>query len=461
MSAYRYRLAITGQLAPGVSPVAAAEAMSRLFEGPPSLFRPLFDGSEHAFSGFYTADQAIELQALLQATGIESRIENVSPRGVELVRRRGAAAEPTAAGAQAGTLVVCPSCATRQIPSARCVACGLALPAARAPAVPREAPAAARPAPAAGRATARPARPAVESGGGDDAPAPSEDVLLSHFVGPRAPHYIAAYHRLKAGPRFRFAPTWNWAALPWPFLWALHRKLWLVAPIAFVSAVVIPLTLVVLGRAGVAPGAAAWAGVALWLANAAAWPVVADFLYLRQARQIIDRIRDGVPEFSLEMDLATAGGVSGAATLGGVAVMVVFSLFLWTGADALRQHQASSLAFTPHADLRPDAATRPAPTTQTPGEPTQTPQGTTRTRLRALAQAVTAWSRQRGGRADAFLVDLPRVQRDLQLPAEQLVDGWGTPIEYVPMPGRFRLVSAGPDGVRGTADDSSVEQALE
>jgi hypothetical protein len=460
MSAYRYRLAITGQLAPGLSPVAAAEAMSRLFEGPPSLFRPLFDGSEHAFSGFYTADQAIELQALLQVTGIESRIENASPRGVELVKRRTAVAEPSTATPQAGTLVVCPSCRAQQIHSARCVACGLALPPVRAPAVPRVAAAAAKPG-AASRVVARPARTAAESGGGDDAPAPSEDALLSHFVGPRAPHYIAAYHRLKAGPRFRFAPTWNWAALPWPFLWALHRKLWLVAPIAFVSAVVIPLTLVVLGRAGVVPGAAAWAGVALWLANAAAWPVVADFLYLRQARQMIDRIRDGVPEFSLEMDLATAGGVSGSATLGGVAVMAVFGLFLWTGADALRQHQASSLAFTPQADLRPDVATRPVPTTQTTGEPAQTPQGTTRTRLRALAQAVTAWSRQRGGRTDAFLVELPRVQRELQLPAEQLVDGWGATIEYVPMPGRFRLLSPGPDGVRGTADDLSVEQTLE
>jgi hypothetical protein len=29
------------------------------------------------------------------------------------------------------------------------------------------------------------------------------------------------------------------------------------------------------------------------------------------------------------------------------------------------------------------------------------------------------------------------------------------------MPGRFRLLSPGPDGVRGTADDLSVEQTLE
>jgi hypothetical protein len=141
--------------------------------------------------------------------------------------------------------------------------------------------------------------------------------------------------------------------------------------------------------------------------------------------------------------------------------MVVFALFLWTGADALRQHRASSLPFTPPADLRPDAGTRPMPAIQSPGEPKQSQQDTTRTRLRALAQAVTAWSRQRGNRPDPFLVDLPRVQRELQLPPEQLVDGWGATIEYVPLPGRFRLVSAGPDGVRGTADDLSVEQTLE
>lgn len=459
MSAYRYRLAISGQLAPGLSPVAAAEAMSRLFEGPPSLFRPLFDGNEHAFSGFYTADQAIDLQALLQAIGIESRIENASPRGVELVRRRTAPAEPGAAAGSGSALVLCPSCGTRQLPSGRCVACGLALPGARAPAPASATPVAPRPAPAAWAAE-RPARP-TSDGGAADVTEPTEDELLSHFVGPKAAHYLAAYHRLKAGPRFRFAPTWNWAALPWPFLWALHRKLWLVAPVAFVVAVVIPLSLIVLGRMGVAPGAATWAGVALWLANAAAWPVIADFVYLRHARQMIERIRDGVPEFSLEMDLATAGGVSGAATLGGVALTVVFALFLWTGADALRQHQASSLPFTAPVDLRPDAGSRPVPTIQPTADTKQTQQETTRTRLRALAQAVTAWSRQRGGRPDPFVVDLQRVQRELQLPTEQLVDGWGGAIEYVPMPGRFRLTSPGPDRVRGTADDVSVEQTLE
>jgi hypothetical protein len=101
------------------------------------------------------------------------------------------------------------------------------------------------------------------------------------------------------------------------------------------------------------------------------------------------------------------------------------------------------------------------PSIQPTAEPRQTQQETTRTRLRALAQAVTAWSRQRGGRLDPLLVDLPRVQRELQLPPEQLVDGWGGTIEYVPMRGRFRLISAGPDETRGTADDLSVEQALE
>lgn len=458
MSAYRYRLAITGQLAPGLEPAAAAEAMSRLFEGPPSLFRPLFDGNEHAFSGFYTADQAIDLQALLQAIGIESRIENAAPRGVELVRRRAAAAQPAASPSSGSTLVVCPSCGTQQLPSGRCVGCGLAMAGPRLPAplasrAPGSAPVA--------RPATHPTRPEVESGPADEANEPSEDDLLRHFIGPHAPHYLAAYRRLKAGPRFRFAPTWNWAALPWPFLWALHRKLWPVAPIAFVVAVAIPLTLVVLGRMGVAPGVATWAGVALWLANAAAWPLIANFVYLRHARQTIERIRDGVPEFSLEMDLATAGGVSGAATLGGVAITVIFALFLWTGADALRQQQASSLPFVPPTELRPEAGARPMPSIQPTAEPRQTQQETTRTRLRALAQAVTAWSRQRGGRLDPLLVDLPRVQRELQLPPEQLVDGWGGTIEYVPMRGRFRLISAGPDETRGTADDLSVEQALE
>ncbi len=32
-------------------------------------------------------------------------------------------------------------------------------------------------------------------------------------------------------------------------------------------------------------------------------------------------------------------------------------------------------------------------------------------------------------------------------------DGWGTPIDYQVMGTTFRLISAGPDGVRGTADD--------
>ena len=36
-------------------------------------------------------------------------------------------------------------------------------------------------------------------------------------------------------------------------------------------------------------------------------------------------------------------------------------------------------------------------------------------------------------------------------------DGWGVPIDYQVMGTTFRLVSAGPDGVRGTADDIVFE----
>jgi len=57
------------------------------------------------------------------------------------------------------------------------------------------------------------------------------------------------------------------------------------------------------------------------------------------------------------------------------------------------------------------------------------------------------------GSCPASLMDLAPVMGPSGIQGGRFVDGWGRPLEYSVSGKSFRIGSAGPDGVSGTADD--------
>jgi hypothetical protein len=48
----------------------------------------------------------------------------------------------------------------------------------------------------------------------------------------------------------------------------------------------------------------------------------------------------------------------------------------------------------------------------------------------------------------------------MRIPGEALQDGWGGEVQYVPENEGYRLISAGPDRLFGTADDIQYRRTL-
>lgn len=77
----------------------------------------------------------------------------------------------------------------------------------------------------------------------------------------------------------------------------------------------------------------------------------------------------------------------------------------------------------------------------------------TEERMIALGRSVKVWMIQYGFGFDPHQVTLSRVQSDLGLSQDGMVDVWGTPLRYQPESGRYSIVSAGADRAFGTGDD--------
>lgn len=85
----------------------------------------------------------------------------------------------------------------------------------------------------------------------------------------------------------------------------------------------------------------------------------------------------------------------------------------------------------------------------------------TRARLGRIADQAEAWCRSTGRYPATVqeLIDGPRakdVPRVCRIHAENAVDGWERPFAIIAPSDSIRIVSAGPDGVSGTADDITV-----
>lgn len=313
----RYRVVLSGELIPGHETTAARACLAGVvLAGPGSPADP-FDGVARPLEPTLEADQALALQARLQQAGVRAVVERVSASAVpmrlrpELLNDDAHVAPPEPAPPHT------PRETTPQSP-------------------PRSAP---RSDP---RSHAEQRwQDAWANSHVDDEP--PEDQRLGLYVGPRAPGYLQRFRRLRRNNRPVFALSWNWGAVPSPFLWALYRRLWGWAlVIAFVE-VVLPVLLLVMASYGALPEGVASLAYASVIVNRIVWPAVADYLYFRQAHGRLLRLFRMQSGYASELDIAHAGGVSRSAVLVGAAFSVVFGLFIWSLVDSVRQQQ--ELAF--------------------------------------------------------------------------------------------------------------------
>ena len=130
-----------------------------------------------------------------------------------------------------------------------------------------------------------------------------ESALLG-FVAVNTDYYGRQFAKFGDAERSSFALSWHWPAFFVFFFWAVYRKLWLWAGVNLAGGVVLALT--------VKPGF-------VYLAWALFWPLAANYLYFRHARNRVFQHApgDGGP--------APGGGVSRGAVWLGMVVMFLFS----------------------------------------------------------------------------------------------------------------------------------------
>ena len=138
--------------------------------------------------------------------------------------------------------------------------------------------------------------------------APPPSAILT-FVATNTKYYARQFAKFGEPPAFKL--TWHWPAFFVFFFWAVYRKLWRWAGVHLAGGIVLALLF--------DPGF-------VYLAWAILWPLIANYLYFRHARNCV--LAGG--------DFAARGGVSRGALGVGVLLMMVLS---W----ALNSHLADNM----------------------------------------------------------------------------------------------------------------------
>lgn len=103
----------------------------------------------------------------------------------------------------------------------------------------------------------------------------------------------------------------------------------------------------------------------------------------------------------------------------------------------------------------------PAPVVATaPAKPVNPRLAQTNRRLEQLNRSIKVWMIQYGSGFNPAQVTLERLQQDLGIGAQEMLDGWGTALRYEPGDRQYRVVSAGPDKAFGSADDLVRETSV-
>lgn len=455
--------------------------MAKIFETPNDTLRGLLDGNEHVVGQGLSAEDALELQSRLDSIGARCRVERIVERTVELPLRNAlpsavptpapasAAVDGAAAASSRAGVMHCPACGFEQQVSERCVSCGIVFSEYNA-AVRR---AGARPAAAAASASYVPQSPRPAASrhpvdlrtgwlDGEEDNEPDERGYLGLFFGEQAELYLERCDRYLGGPRTRFALGWNWGAVFSPFIWALYRKLWGWSAVIFVTEVFVPALLIILGAYEISSSGLIYLGYLALLANRLFWPAVANYLYCRHARLTLQRLHMMSPNYAAEIDIATAGGTSTSSVLVGLSVAAVMMVFLWSVVDSVHKSTQQVLPmslFDPSESVRSAIPEQPATPEAARRDSEQNQWVQTRSQLRLLGEQVNAWLSDRS-EATAIDLNLYRLREDLSLSREMFTDAWNTEVQYIPDIEGYRLISAGPDRLFGTADDMQYRRVL-
>jgi len=489
MESQRYRVVLTGDLQPGYSLEAAVSHLAEVFQTPESSLRSIFDGTERPIDQTFSAEDALELQAKLDRVGVRSRIDRGSSVNVELKLRSGAVApapektppvsSPSPDRTNQAGMMRCPACGHRQLVSNQCESCGIFFSAynrnpeeemRRAASLKAEhanqqhaADASASP-----RSTVSPqADWGNEWVDNEDEVELGEQHYLALFFGPPPQHYLDVCSRYLSGPRTRFRLGWNWGAFFSPFVWSLYRKMWGWSLVIFVTEILLPVLLIVLGSYKEGSSQLVSVGYAVLLANRLFWPALANYLYCRFARNTLKRMHMLSPNYATEIDIATAGGVSSSSVFAGLAVATVMSVFVWSVVDSMHEsnHSAQQQRILETAEgvfsaRTPVSADRPNIPAQGAEQPPENKWVSTRRILRSLAQNVNAWLAERPG-TEPSQVSLFQLQEDLSLQSQAFLDAWNGEVQYIPDNEGYRLISAGPDRLFGTVDDIQFRRVLD
>jgi hypothetical protein len=95
----------------------------------------------------------------------------------------------------------------------------------------------------------------------------------------------------------------------------------------------------------------------------------------------------------------------------------------------------------------------------TPAVPVDPQRAQTLQRLEQLNRSVSVWMIQYGSGFNPTQVTLERLQQDLNISGQDMMDGWGTALRFEPEAQVYRVISAGPDKVFGTGDELKRETA--
>jgi hypothetical protein len=84
----------------------------------------------------------------------------------------------------------------------------------------------------------------------------------------------------------------------------------------------------------------------------------------------------------------------------------------------------------------------------------------TRRGLRSLGQQINQLLEQNNRLDNPKAVNLFTLRQQMRIPDQALRDAWGGEIQYLPENEGYRLVSAGPDRLFGTADDIQYRRSI-
>ncbi len=493
-----YRVILSGGLLPGFGQDAVLQGMASLFQAAPETLRHVFEGGSFPVKGRFSAEQALELQRKLERIGVNARIEKVGEHQIELEIRQHRLAEapaeslgqtahgqdfvaPPVDGGSAGNraaLMHCPACGQEQPLADSCLACGITFAdfneRRRSRREGQQRPHRSRGSEGEGRADsrARPASTAVPPADSwnnawvdtEEDREPDEKHFLGLFAGPTPRRYLRVFERFKRGLGSRIPLSWNWGAVFSPFLWAMYRKLWFWALVIGVFEILLPTAAFVLGTREGFSHKYLYLGWAALIGSRLFWPAVVDFLYFRHARNSIRRLHRMAPNYAADIDIATAGGISHSAVFVGITVSIVFGLFFWSVIESMNigyggydPRMAQILEETVDQRFSGDSRVQ--------GMETQTRQvdnqwAETRQRLRSLGQQVNEWLVQNNKVDNPGSTNLFMLRQQMRIPDQLLRDGWGGEVQYIPDTEGYRLVSAGPDRLFGTADDIQYRRTL-